>query len=140
MKKEIRSLFISFLFISIATISFSQNGNILVVNADKPVSKIQPTLWGLFFEDINFAADGGIYAELVKNRSFEFSKPTDGWVVEGSNFLNSPLQIINRGDEFTNNPRIAQISVKEKACILNKGFRGMGIVETTNTVFPSYLQ
>lgn len=44
----------------------------LVVNADKPTASIQPTMWGIFFEDINFAADGGLYAELVKNRSFEF--------------------------------------------------------------------
>ena len=33
---------------------------------------IQPTMYGLFFEDINYGADGGLYAELIKNRSFEF--------------------------------------------------------------------
>jgi hypothetical protein len=33
------------------------------------------------FEDINFGADGGIYAELIKNRSFEFAKPMMGWKV-----------------------------------------------------------
>lgn len=33
-------------------------------------SKIQPTMYGIFFEDINFMADGGLYAELIKNRSF----------------------------------------------------------------------
>lgn len=49
------------------------------VNAGKPVGEIQPTMWGVFFEDINFAADGGLYAELVKNRSFEFSIPLMGW-------------------------------------------------------------
>jgi len=45
-------------------------GQPLVVKADKPTAAIQPTMWGIFFEDINFAADGGLYAELVKNRSF----------------------------------------------------------------------
>ena len=42
--------------------------------------KISPDLFGLFFEDINYSADGGLYAELVQNRSFEYS-PTDhqGW-------------------------------------------------------------
>ena len=35
-------------------------------------------LYGLFFEDINHAADGGLYAELVQNRSFEFD-PIDRW-------------------------------------------------------------
>ena len=49
------------------------------VLADKPGAEIQPAMWGVFFEDINFAADGGIYAELVKNRSFEFELPMTGW-------------------------------------------------------------
>jgi len=44
----------------------------LVVRADQPGAAISPTMWGIFFEDINFGADGGLYAELVKNRSFEF--------------------------------------------------------------------
>src|SRR5690606_21566977 len=40
--------------------------------------KVQPTMYGIFFEDINFSADGGLYAELVKNRSFEFDQPMMG--------------------------------------------------------------
>ena len=36
-------------------------------------------MYGVFFEDINFGADGGLYAELVKNRSFEFPEPLMGW-------------------------------------------------------------
>jgi alpha-N-arabinofuranosidase len=55
--------------------------NTLSVMLDKPGAKIQPTMWGIFFEDINFAADGGLYAELVKNRSFEFAAPMMGWKV-----------------------------------------------------------
>ncbi|GAB1451183.1 hypothetical protein MASR2M47_12390 [Draconibacterium sp.] len=38
--------------------------------------KISPDLFGLFFEDINYSADGGLYAELVQNRSFEYN-PTE---------------------------------------------------------------
>ena len=47
----------------------------LVVDFKDRGIKIQPTMYGIFFEDINFAADGGLYAEMVKNRSFEFSNP-----------------------------------------------------------------
>ena len=39
---------------------------------------ISPTMYGVFFEDINFAADGGLYAELIKNRSFEFPNGLSG--------------------------------------------------------------
>ena len=45
---------------------------------------VSPTMYGLFFEDINFAADGGLYGELVKNRSFEFAQPYMGWRVFGN--------------------------------------------------------
>ena len=53
--------------------------NTITIQADKKLATIQPTMWGLFFEDINFAADGGVYAEMVKNRSFEFNNPFMGW-------------------------------------------------------------
>lgn len=43
----------------------------LKIHGDREVLKISDTLYGLFFEDINNAADGGIYAEMVSNRSFE---------------------------------------------------------------------
>ena len=46
-------------------------------------AEIQPTMYGLFFEDINYAADGGLYAELVKNRSFEFPQHFMGWKTFG---------------------------------------------------------
>ena len=49
------------------------------VAADRPSHKIAPTLWGIFFEDINLSADGGIYPELVRNRSFEDSDKPDDW-------------------------------------------------------------
>ena len=55
----------------------------LNVKVNEPKAAIQPTMWGIFFEDINLGADGGIYAELVKNRSFEFTKPMMGWTDTG---------------------------------------------------------
>ncbi|HKE57629.1 MAG TPA: hypothetical protein VKB46_13040, partial [Pyrinomonadaceae bacterium] len=42
----------------------------ITVQVDKPGAAIPDTLFGLFFEDINFGADGGLYPERVKNRSF----------------------------------------------------------------------
>ncbi|MFV2119527.1 alpha-L-arabinofuranosidase C-terminal domain-containing protein [Streptomyces sp. Act-28] len=58
----------------------------LAVHPDREGPAIDPTMYGVFFEDINNAADGGLYAELVRNRSFEFSPvdnaaytPLTGW-------------------------------------------------------------
>jgi alpha-L-arabinofuranosidase len=44
----------------------------ITIQADQPGKSISPDLVGVFFEDINYAADGGLYAELVQNRSFEY--------------------------------------------------------------------
>lgn len=72
------------LLASILTMGFAlqlqaQKVHQLVLETQKMGPAIAPTMWGLFFEDINFAADGGVYAELVKNRSFQFATPMMGW-------------------------------------------------------------
>lgn len=53
------------------------------VNTKKVGVALQPTMYGIFFEDINYAADGGLYGELVKNRSFEFPDALMGWKAFG---------------------------------------------------------
>jgi hypothetical protein len=61
------------LFLACAAQADSIRGADLVtvtVQADRP-KNISPDLFGIFFEDINYAADGGLYAELIQNRSFE---------------------------------------------------------------------
>ncbi|MGW8315350.1 MAG: alpha-L-arabinofuranosidase C-terminal domain-containing protein [Bacteroidales bacterium] len=107
--------------------SYGQSPVSLTVDADRPLHPIQPTMWGLFFEDINFAADGGLYAELVKNRSFEFPDPREGWVIEGASLFHTPVLFVNRSEEGSNNPRVARIRVDSTVCMMNRGFRGMGI-------------
>jgi len=102
----------------------------IIVNVDKPKAEIKPTMWGIFFEDINFAADGGIYAELVKNRSFEFYKPRTGWKIDVTSKDSSHFVILNRGVLNETNPRFARITLKEgsdKLGITNSGFRGIGV-------------
>ncbi|MBS1521940.1 MAG: carbohydrate binding domain-containing protein [Bacteroidetes bacterium] len=99
----------------------------LSVRVDKTSPKIQPTMWGVFFEDINFAADGGIYAEMVKNRSFEFADPTMGWDDKQLDGSDASLLIVNRGNG--SNARYASISLKNgkgSYVLINEGFRGMG--------------
>lgn len=110
----------------------------IVVNVDNPKSEISPVMWGIFFEDINFAADGGIYAELVINRSFEFKKPKMGWKVDVASKDSSHFVIINRGSLNENNPRFARITLKEgmkNFSITNSGFRGMGIKQNNKYNF-----
>ncbi len=67
-----------------AALTVGAADNVLNVQVNKPGAPIQPTMYGLFFEDINYAADGGLYAEMVKNRSFEFPQNLMGWVTYGN--------------------------------------------------------
>jgi alpha-L-arabinofuranosidase len=106
------------------------NNNTITVQVNKPIAEVQPTMWGIFFEDINLGADGGIYAELVKNRSFEFFKPLMGWTVTQSKFNEGSVLVINRREENTTNPRFVRITkdiATDTLGITNEGFRGMGI-------------
>ena len=102
----------------------------IIVKADKPTAAIQPTMWGIFFEDINLAADGGLYAELVKNRSFEFAAPMMGWKVQQANGAEGSILVVNRQAEDSANPRFIKITRTNESAtfgLTNEGFRGMGI-------------
>ena len=114
----------------------AQNKAIFTLKADKPTADVSPNMWGIFFEDINLGADGGIYAELVKNRSFEFFKPMMGWKVTGGKSMfginiSNEITVINRPDKAATNPRYLQIlldnNAKGSLGLTNEGFRGMGI-------------
>ena len=104
--------------------------NSIRVKANQPVAAIQPNMWGIFFEDINMAADGGVYAELVKNRSFEFNDPLMGWNEDIKGNASGSLLVINRGNKNSNNPRILRVETHSRQGaygISNEGFRGMGV-------------
>src|SRR4030095_16856909 len=122
MKKSLFCLLIC----SVCLQLFSQRK--LTVVADKPLTTIAPTMWGVFFEDINFGADGGLYAELVKNRSFEFPIAMMGWNEERVNYQKGRILVINRSDN-SNNARFARITINNPEgnfSLSNEGFRGMG--------------
>ena len=107
----------------------SQTNHQFNIKINQRKSEIKPTMWGIFFEDINLAADGGIYAELVKNRSFEFNDPFMGWDEQEKGSKGGSLLVINRGLENPNNPRFIRVKapVSGHYGITNEGFRGMGI-------------
>ena len=109
---------------------FSVKAQPIVVKADKPTAAIQSTMWGIFFEDINLAADGGLYAELVKNRSFEFANPLMGWTVKQAAPTTGSVLVINRLAKDSANPRFIKVSRNTgegSLGLINEGFRGMGI-------------
>ncbi|MBV7530858.1 alpha-L-arabinofuranosidase C-terminal domain-containing protein [Chitinophaga sp. sic0106] len=113
----------------LCTAAFSQQKT-FIVNAAQPGAPIQSTMYGVFFEDINMGADGGIYAELVKNRSFEFNSPLMGWTINGKK-EEGDLLVLNSHSYNKANPNFLRLKVhnrrKGEWGLTNEGFRGMGI-------------
>ena len=118
----------------------------LTVNV-KPGAPIQPTMYGVFFEDINFGADGGLYAELVANRSFEAPLHVTpegerlcggllGWNVFGNVTMN------DANPAFPNNPHYVTLRdarAREKRTGLeNRGYFGIGLKKDMSYNFSVY--
>lgn len=106
---------------------------ILEIDASNYQAEIAPTMYGIFFEDINFAADGGLYAELVKNRSFEFTLPKMGWLEPNSdrhsyNSESGISMVVQQSIKATNTNFLrVQVTNAKGYELINEGFRGMGI-------------
>ena len=90
------------------------------IDIQKVGSPIQSTMYGIFFEDINFGADGGLYAELVKNRSFEFPQPLVGWIPFGEVTVQDERPCFDRNPHYV---RITNDGRLLRAGLDNEGYR-----------------
>jgi alpha-L-arabinofuranosidase len=101
----------------------------LTVQTQQPGVQINRGMWGVFFEDINFGADGGLYAELVKNRSFEFPDSKMGGQLVPAQAGRGALSISTEAPVNPANPHYLRIETLDKAGfgVANEGFRGIGV-------------
>ncbi|MBO5824438.1 MAG: carbohydrate binding domain-containing protein [Prevotella sp.] len=101
-------------------------GNIMEINTKKVGAPVQPTMYGMFFEDINYAADGGLYGEKVKNRSFEFPQNLMGWQTFGN------VELKNDGP-FERCPHYVVLSDAKhgdrRSGLTNEGYFGIGVIK-----------
>ena len=122
MKKKV--LFLSVCSLLAGWTLNAQDINRMVLQANKIGAEIQPTMYGHFFEDINFGADGGLYAELVKNRSFDFPQRLMGWDVFGN-------VTVQDDGPFERNPHYVRLAYaghdQKHTGIENEGFFGIGL-------------
>ena len=107
--------------------------NLKVSSRSKDIS---PLLLGIFFEDINYAADGGLYAELIQNRDFEY-KPGEGkakhwgpdyaWEIKGHHIKG---EISQENPLHPNNPHFMRLHIKEgnnNSALINHGYDGISL-------------
>ena len=104
------------------------------VDVANPGVKVSPNLYGIFFEDINHAADGGLYAELISNRSFEDSDnaiPT--WRTKTTDGATISTQLVSKALLNNAQGKALQISVAARqnatASLINEGFWGINAVQ-----------
>lgn len=101
-------------------------GNLTISNTTKPISR---NLIGIFFEDINYSADGGLYAELIQNRDFEYSNQDRGewnaksfWQLDGEG---ADWEILTEHPIHANNSHYASVSSIKGFRLSNTGFDGI---------------
>jgi alpha-L-arabinofuranosidase len=105
----------------------------ITVAVDKPGHPISPTLWGIFFEDINLSADGGLYPEMVRNRSFEDGEKIADWTMTGAEATidnSRPLNPYNR--------RSLRLKIDGPFTLRNEGYWGMNMVKGDTYNFKLY--
>ena len=114
------------LFLLAVSLSMTAQTHVIDVNTQKLGAPVQPTMYGIFFEDINYAADGGLYAEMVKNRSFEFPQHLMGWRAFGN------FDVKDDGP-FERNPHYVRLKYSghsdKYTGLENEGFFGIAVKE-----------
>jgi alpha-N-arabinofuranosidase len=105
----------------------------LAIQVDHPTAKVSPTLYGLMTEEINFSYDGGIYAEMVRNRMMtdDWSGVHNWYLVEQGNaeckisidHSGGPSKELTRGLKI----EVAKADARNQAGVLNEGWWGMAL-------------
>ncbi len=129
--KVLATLFLS----AIASLGVQAQSHQLTLNG-KPGAPVQSTMYGIFFEDINFGADGGLYADLIENRSFEFPDHLMGWETYGN------VSISDIKPAFSRNPHYITLQNsghdQKFTGVENKGFFGIGLKKDMKYDFSVY--
>lgn len=116
-RKHVLLFLFSFLLIAVTSAQTT-----ITVDFKKPGAPVQTTMYGIFFEDINYGADGGLYAELIKNRSFDFPQNLMGWRTFGDVSL-------QKEGPFERNPHYVRLTYPghdhKHTGIENEGFFGI---------------
>ncbi len=131
------SLHASLLFAA-TSVAVAQNSATLTIDAAKPVARVSPTLYGIMTEEINYSYDGGLYAELVNNRTFQTSRGPnlEHWTLiqNGDSRANieidkttGPSAAIPHSLKFT----VSSASAQAEAGFYNTGFWGMPLRAST---------
>jgi len=123
--------------LSAGLVSAQASHAVLTIHADQPVSKVSPTLYGLMTEEINFSYDGGLYAELVRNRTFRSSwRGIDNWLLVEDGNAQASIELDDKTGpsealKTSLKLEVKQADSKNQAGVLNEGYWGMAVRPNT---------
>lgn len=120
---------------------------LITVNVDQPSHKISPTLFGVFLEDINLSVDGGLYPELVRNRSFEDADSLQYWTfdkLQGKSTATVMKAELNDKEPLPPlnpfNRTFLSIHAQKRFRLNNYGYWGMNIVQGDTYIFKTAIR
>ena len=103
----------------------------LTVQADQPGISISPMLYGIFFEEINCAGDGGLYAELIRNRSFEDADTPAHWSLVTNGGAQGTMAIDDTAPMSPQNPHALKLEITSttggSVGVANGGYWGIPV-------------
>ena len=116
---------------TIAAVAGQTGTDTLTLRADLPGRKVSPTLYGIFFEEISMAGDGGLYAELIRNRSFEDSDKPEQWALVADNGGKGSMAVDTARPMSKTDVRSLKLTVESvnggRVGVANDGYFGIGL-------------
>jgi alpha-L-arabinofuranosidase len=122
--------------IALAAAAQETNSAQVMLHTDRPAKPISPVLFGIFFEDLNYAADGGLYAQLIQNGSFEYSavdspdwSSLSFWQFVATGGAKGGLMVQDANPLSVNNPNYAVLRCdgNGEVGMANGGFDGIAV-------------
>jgi alpha-N-arabinofuranosidase len=133
MKTINQGALLSTLLLAVAVAVAQEQPATLDIDAQKPIAQVSPTLYGLMTEEINHSYDGGLYPELIRNRSFmDTSYGPHGWVLLEQGNAQAGMELDNSTGPSTAIPRSLKVSIQSadashQAGVVNTGYWGMAV-------------
>ncbi|MDD4361539.1 MAG: carbohydrate binding domain-containing protein, partial [Bacteroidales bacterium] len=151
MKALVKTKILLITFIGLYFIQTTQAQVSISVDLDQPATPMSQDLIGVFFEDINYAADGGLYAELVQNRSFEYyvvdgytsMGPLTAWSAVQEGGASVALSVVGNQSLNQHNTNCLKLVINNQgtaAGVKNTGFDGIALKQNENYFFSVYLK
>jgi len=128
LKNKFRLYFAAVIFA--ATAAGAQSAATVTIQANQPGAVVSSNLFGIFFEEINYGGEGGVYAELVRNRSFAGSASPDFWTLVTNGIATGTMSVDTSQPLNTNNLRSLQLAMSSGSGSIgaaNSGYWGMSL-------------